>query len=61
MTFPRCANAYCMKLPRWGSAYCSDKCCREENFRQAREKEGWFRQILDEARRAMKAKQGKGA
>lgn len=35
--FPRCANAYCAKPPRWGSRYCSERCVRDAAMRRARE------------------------
>lgn len=33
--FPTCGNASCMSLPRWGSSYCSERCRREAEPRDA--------------------------
>lgn len=47
--FPRCANGHCMKLPRWGSDYCSDKCHRDEALRQARENDRRISEMVAKA------------
>lgn len=54
--FPRCASSYCMKTPRWGSDYCSERCLRDEALRQARESGRRIRAMLVKATREARIK-----
>lgn len=54
--FNRCANSCCMRTPRWGSDYCSEKCHRDEAPRQARENGRRISEMIVKAMRETRLK-----